>query len=42
MAAMMAKTYVLVTPVRNEERIIEITIQSVLAQTILPREWVIV
>jgi GT2 family glycosyltransferase len=39
---MMAQTYVLVTPVRNEERTIEITIQSVLAQTILPREWVIV
>lgn len=36
------RSYVLVTPVRNEERTIEITIQSVLAQTILPREWVIV
>jgi glycosyltransferase involved in cell wall biosynthesis len=36
------QAYVLVTPVRNEERTIEITIQSILAQTILPREWVIV
>jgi GT2 family glycosyltransferase len=34
--------YVLVTPVRNEERTIEITIQSVLTQTIPPREWIIV
>jgi biofilm PGA synthesis N-glycosyltransferase PgaC len=39
---MMAQSYVLVTPVRNEERTIEITIQSVLAQTALPCEWVIV
>jgi glycosyltransferase involved in cell wall biosynthesis len=36
------QNYVLVTPVRNEERTIEITIQSVLAQTVLPCEWVIV
>jgi glycosyltransferase involved in cell wall biosynthesis len=34
--------YVLVTPVRNEERTIEITIKSVLAQTVTPREWIIV
>ena len=34
--------YVLITPVRNEEATIEITIQSVLSQTVLPREWVIV
>jgi len=34
--------YVLVTPVRNEERTIGRTIQSVLRQTVLPREWVIV
>jgi poly-beta-1,6-N-acetyl-D-glucosamine synthase len=34
--------YVLVTPVRNEEAFIERTIQSVLNQTLLPKEWVIV
>jgi hypothetical protein len=34
--------YILITPVRNEERTIEITIKSILAQTIPPREWVIV
>lgn len=39
---MLDQPYVLVTPVRNEERTIEITIKSVLSQTILPREWVIV
>ena len=35
-------TYVLITPARNEERIIEQTIQSVISQTVLPRKWVIV
>jgi len=35
-------TYSLVTPARNEERFIEQTIQSVIAQTVLPRKWVIV
>jgi glycosyltransferase involved in cell wall biosynthesis len=39
---MKASNYVLVTPVRNEEATIGITIESVVAQTILPREWVIV
>ena len=34
--------YVLVTPVRNEEALIGRTISSVLNQTILPREWMIV
>jgi len=33
--------YVLVTPVRNEEKFIGRTIASVIQQTILPREWVI-
>jgi glycosyltransferase involved in cell wall biosynthesis len=42
MAAPLDQNYVLVTPVRNEERTIEITIQSVLAQTVPPHEWVIV
>lgn len=35
-------SYVLVTPVKNEENTIEITIQSVINQTLLPNEWVIV
>ncbi len=34
--------YVLVTPVRNEEKYIEETLKSVIGQTILPKEWVIV
>jgi biofilm PGA synthesis N-glycosyltransferase PgaC len=34
--------YVLVTPVRDEEATIGRTLESVLKQTILPREWVIV
>lgn len=35
-------TYVLITPARNEEAYIEKTIQAVVAQTILPRKWIIV
>jgi poly-beta-1,6-N-acetyl-D-glucosamine synthase len=35
-------TYVLVSPARNEARSIELTIQSVTAQTVLPLRWVIV
>ena len=35
-------TYVLITPARNEEAFIELTIQSVVAQTIRPAKWVIV
>jgi biofilm PGA synthesis N-glycosyltransferase PgaC len=35
-------TYVLVTAARNEEAFIEKTIQSVIAQKILPKRWVIV
>lgn len=34
--------YVLVTAARNEEQYIEKTIQAIINQTILPREWVIV
>jgi len=34
--------YVLITPARNEEAYIEKTIQSVIAQTILPQRWIIV
>jgi glycosyltransferase involved in cell wall biosynthesis len=36
------KTYVLVTPARNEEAFIEETIKSVIRQTNLPKKWVIV
>ncbi len=34
--------YVLITPARDEEAYIEETLRSVIAQTIQPREWVIV
>src|ERR1700681_259805 len=34
--------YVLITPARNESAFIEKTIQSVVAQTVLPVKWVIV
>ena len=37
-----APKYVLITPARNEERYIELTIKSVVAQTIRPIRWVIV
>jgi poly-beta-1,6-N-acetyl-D-glucosamine synthase len=35
-------TYVLVTPAYNEEKLIGQTIASVAAQTLLPKEWIIV
>lgn len=35
-------SYVLVTPARNEQALIEATIRSVVEQTILPEKWVIV
>jgi glycosyltransferase involved in cell wall biosynthesis len=35
-------SYVLVTPARNEGLLIELTIRSVIAQTILPLRWIIV
>lgn len=34
--------YAVVTPARNEARFIDLTIQSLLAQTVLPLRWVIV
>ena len=34
--------YVIVTPARNEAQFIELTLKSVLEQTILPLKWVIV
>lgn len=36
------KSYVLITPARNEEAYIEKTILSVISQTILPAKWIIV
>jgi poly-beta-1,6-N-acetyl-D-glucosamine synthase len=40
----MAQTtnYVIITPARNEAEFIELTLKSVIAQTILPLKWVIV
>jgi poly-beta-1,6-N-acetyl-D-glucosamine synthase len=38
----MNHTYVLVTPVRNEDSTIGITIESVISQILLPEEWIIV
>jgi glycosyltransferase involved in cell wall biosynthesis len=38
----MLPSYVLITPARNEGEFIELTLKSVVAQTILPRKWVIV
>lgn len=34
--------YVIITPVRNEGQYIEQTVKSVITQTILPKEWIIV
>ncbi len=35
-------SYVLITPARNEAEYIELTIRSVVRQTVLPKKWVIV
>src|SRR5579862_1553674 len=35
-------TYALITPARNEVQFIELTLQSVVAQTVRPVKWVIV
>src|SRR5207302_2060861 len=35
-------TYVLITPARNEAQFIELTLQSVVAQTVRPLHWVLV
>jgi GT2 family glycosyltransferase len=37
-----SSTYVLVTPARNEAQFIELTIKSVIAQTVRPARWIIV
>ena len=38
----MLSPYVVITPARNEAQFIELTIQSMLKQTVLPLKWVIV
>jgi glycosyltransferase involved in cell wall biosynthesis len=38
----MTLDYILITPARNEAAFIEKTLQSVIAQTVLPKRWVIV
>ena len=38
----MSLDYVLITPAHNEATFIEKTLQSVVAQTILPKRWIIV
>src|SRR4051812_22547619 len=35
-------TYVLITPARNEAQFIELTLRSVVSQTVTPVKWVIV
>src|ERR1700735_1006795 len=40
--ALKSPTYLIVTPVRDEERFVELTIRSVVNQTVQPIEWVIV
>ncbi|MEZ5194853.1 MAG: glycosyltransferase family A protein [Bacteroidales bacterium] len=34
--------YIIISPVRNEEKFVEQTINSVISQTIKPHEWIIV
>ena len=34
--------YIIVTPVKDEEEYIELTIKSVINQTVRPAEWIIV
>ena len=34
--------YVLITPAKNEESLIEKTLQSVISQTVRPRKWLVV
>ncbi len=42
MTKLSALTYVLITPARNEAQFIELTLQSMVAQTAQPLRWVIV
>ncbi|MFO7924695.1 MAG: glycosyltransferase family A protein [Bacteroidales bacterium] len=38
----MQKRYIIISPVRNEEEYVEKTLRSVVNQTVLPSEWIIV
>lgn len=38
----MLPTYAMITPARNEEEFIEMTLKSVISQTVLPAKWIIV
>lgn len=38
----MDKKYIIITPVKNEEKYIRYTLDSVTTQTILPEEWIVV
>jgi poly-beta-1,6-N-acetyl-D-glucosamine synthase len=40
--SLQAITYIVITPVRDEEAYLRFTIESMLSQTVLPSEWVIV
>jgi glycosyltransferase involved in cell wall biosynthesis len=42
MAKLAGRKYLLITPVRDEEKYLECTIRSVVAQTLLPEQWIIV
>jgi len=35
-------SYLIITPARNEEAFLEMTVQSVISQTVLPKRWIIV
>ena len=36
------KKYIIITPVKNEEKYIRYKLDSVIAQTVLPEEWIVV
>jgi poly-beta-1,6-N-acetyl-D-glucosamine synthase len=38
----MDKKYIIISPVRNEEEYVDLTLKSVLNQTVLPDEWILV
>ena len=38
----MENNYILITPARNEEKYIRKTIESVISQTLLPKQWIII
>src|SRR5690349_115634 len=40
--AMKTGRYIVISPVRNEEKFLSLTIESMVKQTILPQQWIIV